>query len=147
MCFYGGHSTGYKLGNHPKNIEPCAHRARTVRAPCDNAPYVQKEYIDRRTYWHTGASTPGIRATTPSKPYANMLRFETKHHMSILAKFLFNGIPNLGKCWGARPHTFARLAPHPQPPFKRLPLFSMQEMPSFFIMGISQTEGDARVKW
>ena len=38
MCFYGGHSTGYKLGNHPKNIEPCAHRARTVRAPCDNAP-------------------------------------------------------------------------------------------------------------
>ena len=32
--FYGGHSTGYKLGNHPKNIEPCAHRARTVRAPC-----------------------------------------------------------------------------------------------------------------
>ena len=36
--FYGGHSTGYKLGNHPKNIEPCAHRARTVRAPCDNAP-------------------------------------------------------------------------------------------------------------
>ena len=34
MCFYGGHSTGYKLGNHPKNIEPCAHRARTVRAPC-----------------------------------------------------------------------------------------------------------------
>ena len=33
MCFYGGHSTGYKLGNHPKNIEPCAHRARTVRAP------------------------------------------------------------------------------------------------------------------
>ena len=39
VCFYGGHSTGYKLGNHPKNIEPCAHRARTVRAPCDNAPY------------------------------------------------------------------------------------------------------------
>ena len=38
VCFYGGHSTGYKLGNHPKNIEPCAHRARTVRAPCDNAP-------------------------------------------------------------------------------------------------------------
>ena len=38
--FYGGHSTGYKLGNHPKNIEPCAHRARTVRAPCDNAPAV-----------------------------------------------------------------------------------------------------------
>ena len=37
--FYGGHSTGYKLGNHPKNIEPCAHRARTVRAPCDNAPF------------------------------------------------------------------------------------------------------------
>ena len=34
MCFYGGHSTGYKLGNHPKNIEPCAHRARTVRALC-----------------------------------------------------------------------------------------------------------------
>ena len=31
VCFYGGHSTGYKLGNHPKNIEPCAHRARTVR--------------------------------------------------------------------------------------------------------------------
>ena len=30
--------TGYKLGNHPKNIEPCVHRARTVRAPCDNAP-------------------------------------------------------------------------------------------------------------
>ena len=27
--FYGGHSTGYKLGNHPKNIEPCAHRATT----------------------------------------------------------------------------------------------------------------------
>ena len=41
MCFYGGHSTGYKLGNHPKNIEPCAHRARTVRAPCDNAPLVR----------------------------------------------------------------------------------------------------------
>ena len=40
VCFYGGHSTGYKLGNHPKNIEPCAHRARTVRAPCDNAPNV-----------------------------------------------------------------------------------------------------------
>ena len=40
VCFYGGHSTGYKLGNHPKNIEPCAHRARTVRAPCDNAPAV-----------------------------------------------------------------------------------------------------------
>ena len=38
VCFYGGHSTGYKLGNHPKNIEPCAHRARTVCAPCDNAP-------------------------------------------------------------------------------------------------------------
>ena len=38
VCFYGGHSTGYKLGHHPKNIEPCAHRARTVRAPCDNAP-------------------------------------------------------------------------------------------------------------
>ena len=38
VCFYGGHSTGYKLGKHPKNIEPCAHRARTVRAPCDNAP-------------------------------------------------------------------------------------------------------------
>ena len=37
--FHGGHSTGYKLGNHPENIEPCAHRARTVRAPCDNAPY------------------------------------------------------------------------------------------------------------
>ena len=36
--FQWGHSTGYKLGNHPKNIEPCAHRARTVRAPCDNAP-------------------------------------------------------------------------------------------------------------
>ena len=34
VCFYGGHSTGSKLGNHPKNIEPCAHRARTVRAPC-----------------------------------------------------------------------------------------------------------------
>ena len=34
VCFYGGHSTGYKLGHHPKNIEPCAHRARTVRAPC-----------------------------------------------------------------------------------------------------------------
>ena len=34
VCFYGGHSTGYKLGNHPKNIEPCAHRARTVRVPC-----------------------------------------------------------------------------------------------------------------
>ena len=34
VCFYGGHSTGYKLGNHPKNIGPCAHRARTVRAPC-----------------------------------------------------------------------------------------------------------------
>ena len=31
MCFYGSHSTGNKLGNHPKNIEPCAHRARTVR--------------------------------------------------------------------------------------------------------------------
>ena len=31
VCFYVGHSTGYKLGNHPKNIEPCAHRARTVR--------------------------------------------------------------------------------------------------------------------
>ena len=31
VCFHGGHSTGYKLGNHPKNIEPCAHRARTVR--------------------------------------------------------------------------------------------------------------------
>ena len=31
VCFYGGHSTGYKLGHHPKNIEPCAHRARTVR--------------------------------------------------------------------------------------------------------------------
>ena len=29
VCFYGGHSTGYKLGNHPKNIEPCAHRATT----------------------------------------------------------------------------------------------------------------------
>ena len=40
VCFYGGHSTGSKLGNHPKNIEPCAHRARTVRAPCDNAPCV-----------------------------------------------------------------------------------------------------------
>ena len=38
VCFYGGHSKGYKLGNHPKNIGPCAHRARTVRAPCDNAP-------------------------------------------------------------------------------------------------------------
>ena len=42
VCFYGGHSTGYKLGNHPKNIEPCAHRARTVRAPCDNAPQPPK---------------------------------------------------------------------------------------------------------
>ena len=31
MCFYGGHSTGHKLGNHHKNIEPCTHRARTVR--------------------------------------------------------------------------------------------------------------------
>ena len=29
VCFYGGHSMGYKLGNHPKNIEPCAHRATT----------------------------------------------------------------------------------------------------------------------
>ena len=38
VCFYGGHSTGYKLGNHPKNIEPCAHCVRTVHAPCDNAP-------------------------------------------------------------------------------------------------------------
>ena len=42
VCFYGGHSTGYKLGHHPKNIEPCAHRARTVRAPCDNAPHVTR---------------------------------------------------------------------------------------------------------
>ena len=33
MCFYGGHSTGYKLGNHPKNIEPCAHRATTPPIP------------------------------------------------------------------------------------------------------------------
>ena len=31
VCFHGGHLTGYKLGNHPKNIEPCAHVARTVR--------------------------------------------------------------------------------------------------------------------
>ena len=45
MCFYGGHSTGYKLGNHPKNIEPCAHRACTVRAPCDNAPLLHKEGV------------------------------------------------------------------------------------------------------
>ena len=43
VCFYGGHSTGYKLGNHPKNIGPCAHRARTVRAPCDNAPRLWSE--------------------------------------------------------------------------------------------------------
>ena len=42
VCFYGGHSTGYKLGNHPKNIEPCAHRARTVRAPCDNTPKMRQ---------------------------------------------------------------------------------------------------------
>ena len=45
VCFYGGHSTGYKLGNHPKNIEPCAHRARTVRAPCDNAPLLPVFYF------------------------------------------------------------------------------------------------------
>ena len=29
--FLWGPFNGYKLGNHPKNIEPCAHRARTVR--------------------------------------------------------------------------------------------------------------------
>ena len=36
VCFYGGHSTGYKLGNHPKNIEPCTHCATTPpMALCD----------------------------------------------------------------------------------------------------------------
>ena len=47
VCFYGGHSTGYKLGHHPKNIEPCAHRARTVRQRplCVRSPGFEKSKI------------------------------------------------------------------------------------------------------
>ena len=52
VCFYGGHSTGYKLGNHPKNIEPCAHRARTVRAPCAHRattpPFARGEIVSKQ---------------------------------------------------------------------------------------------------
>ena len=56
VCFYGGHSTGYKLGNHPKNIEPCAHRARTVRAPCAHRATTppksgQQSTLCIRKYW------------------------------------------------------------------------------------------------
>ena len=47
MCFYGGHSKGYKLGNHPKNIEPCTHRATTpppcLRAACAPALLSQNQ--------------------------------------------------------------------------------------------------------
>ena len=61
--FYGGHSTGYKLGNHPKNIEPCAHRARTVRAPCDNAPHI--------SLWDVGfgANTERFQGLVPFLPH------------------------------------------------------------------------------
>ena len=37
--------------------------------------YVQKVCIDKRTYWFSGVSSPGIQAATPSKPHANMLKF------------------------------------------------------------------------
>ena len=36
VCFYRGHSTGYKFGKHPKNIEPCAHRAIMPPNNCAN---------------------------------------------------------------------------------------------------------------
>ena len=48
--------------------------------------YVQKDYIDKRTYWFRGASPPGITPATPSEPNVNMLKFETEHRMSTLAK-------------------------------------------------------------
>ena len=79
--FYGGHSTGYKLGNHPKNIEPCAHRARTVRAPCDNAPFVilwalllfDNGYFDALS--HSGYGTFGF-----SPSFTNFLPFFAHFH-------------------------------------------------------------------
>ena len=62
VCFYGGHSTGYKLGHHPKNIEPCAHRARTVRAPCAH------------------------RATTPPNTVELARRKPRSHHLGLCLK-------------------------------------------------------------
>ena len=53
VCFYGGHSTGYKLGNHPKNIEPCAHRARTVRAPCAHRATTPPWALTNRVLFHS----------------------------------------------------------------------------------------------
>ena len=65
VCFYGGHSTGCKLGNHPKNIEPCAHRATTPpgheiehHAPFDRVLFP-------------------IRSPSPSPGFRDMLSFGT----------------------------------------------------------------------
>ena len=76
--------------------------------------YVQKEYIDQRTYWFGGASPPGISAATPSEPSVHMLKLETEHRMSTLAEFLVNRIPNLGKCWSEHSYAFTGRAPLPE---------------------------------
>ena len=73
VCFYGGHSTGYKLGNHPKNIEPCAHRARTVRAPCAHRATTPPEYdyVVRWAAWLISPSPlkyPFSYSTAPDAP-------------------------------------------------------------------------------
>ena len=77
--------------------------------------YVQKEYIDQRTYWFSGASPPGIPAATASEPSVNMLQFETYHRMSNLAEFFVDGIPNLGKCWSEHSYALMGRAPLPEP--------------------------------
>ena len=48
--------------------------------------YVHKEYIDKHTYWFSGASPPGIPAATPSEPNLNMFNSESEHRMSTFGK-------------------------------------------------------------
>ena len=77
--------------------------------------YVPKEYIHHRTNWFSGASPPSIPAATPSEPSVNVLKFDTEHRMSTLAKFLVDGIPNLGKCWTGHSYAFMGSAPLSEP--------------------------------
>ena len=69
MCFYGGHSTGYKLGNHPKNIEPCAHRARTVRQRPQRRPKGRKNGKDTIFGNFSPTELLNVLDLTPTSPY------------------------------------------------------------------------------
>ena len=71
VCFYGGHSTGYKLGNHPKNIEPCAHRA-TTPPNCGRGEgtHVPAQRAGKFFFRDTGLPT-AVRKNQPLVPRSN----------------------------------------------------------------------------